>query len=103
MSQTIVSRTVTVSNPQGLHARPAFLFAQIAGRYDSTVQIVKGSERADGKSILSILTLGVEVGTILSLEANGPDAAEAIEALVELVEHNFPGPDGAGEQSDNEE
>jgi phosphotransferase system HPr (HPr) family protein len=103
MSQTIVSRTVTVSNPQGLHARPAFLFAQIAGQYDSSIHVVKGSERADGKSILSILTLAVEAGTILSLEANGPDAAEAIEALVELVEHNFPGPNGAGEQTKNEE
>ncbi|MEQ8788245.1 MAG: HPr family phosphocarrier protein [Pirellulaceae bacterium] len=94
---------MTVSNPQGLHARPAYLFAQMAGQYNSTINVVKGSERADGKSILSILTLAVEAGTDLSLEATGPDAAEAIEALAQLVEDDFPGPDGAGEPIVDEE
>jgi phosphotransferase system HPr (HPr) family protein len=95
MSQQRVTRTVTVSNPQGLHARPAFLFAQLAARYAATVEIVKEGERVDGKSILSILTLAVEQGTPLSLEAAGPDAEAALDALVDLIKRDFPGPEAA--------
>lgn len=98
MSQQRFTRIVTVTNPQGLHARPAFLFAQLASKYASTISIIKDAERVDGKSILSILTLAVEQGTPLSLEADGPDADAALDALVELIEHDFPGPDRSGEQ-----
>ena len=98
MSQQRVTRIVTVTNPQGLHARPAFLFAQLASKYESAISIVKDAERVDGKSILSILTLAVERGTPLSLEADGPDAEAALEALAELIEHDFPGPEATGEQ-----
>jgi phosphotransferase system HPr (HPr) family protein len=96
MSQQRVTRVVTVSNPQGLHARPAFLFAQLAGKYSSTIEIVKGAERVDGKSILSILTLAVEQGTPLSLEAIGDDAEAALDALANLIQRDFPGPEDSG-------
>jgi len=78
-----------VTNPQGLHARPAFLFAQLAGQFQSTVELVKDAERVDGKSVLSILTLGAEHGSALLIETRGPDARQALDALVELVEHEF--------------
>ena len=80
---------VVVTNPQGIHARPADLLAKTANRFSSQIEIVKGSERVDGKSILSILTLAATEGTELSLEADGPDAEEALNALAELVEQNF--------------
>lgn len=89
MSETKATRTVVVTNPQGLHARPADMFVKLATRFAAKVEIVKDRERVDGKSILALLTLAAAEGTKLSIEAEGPDAAEALDALVALVEHDF--------------
>lgn len=80
---------MVISNPQGLHARPADLFVKVAQQYQARVEVVKDSIRVDGKSILDILTLAAVAGTQLSIEACGQDAAQAIEALVRLVEQDF--------------
>ena len=88
MSQAC-SQTVIVQNPQGLHARPANLLAREASRFESRIDVIRGNERVDGKSILSILTLGAEHGAQLSIEAHGPDAQAAIAALVKLIESDF--------------
>ena len=85
----MASRTVVVTNPQGLHARPADLFVKLATRFAAKVELVKGDERVDGKSILAILTLAAAAGTRLSIEADGPDAEQALDALAKLVEHGF--------------
>lgn len=84
-----VSRTVVVTNPQGLHARPAHEFVKLASRFQAKVELVKGHERVDGKSILALLTLAAGPGTELRIEAEGCDAELAVAALVELVAHNF--------------
>ncbi len=91
MSGAKVSKSVIVVNPQGMHARPAYLFAELAGKFDATIEIVKDDERVDGKSILSIMTLAAEKGTKIFIEASGPDAQAAVDALAELVEQGFPG------------
>ena len=91
MSDTIARRTVTINNPQGLHARPAYMLAALAGKFDAKIEIIKDSERVDAKSILSIMTLAAEQGTDLDIEADGDDAQAAIDALVDLVEQKFPG------------
>ena len=90
MADLIVIRTVTVKNPKGLHARPAYMFAELAGKYAAKIEIIKENERVDGKSILSIMTLAAGQGTALDLEAVGQDAEDAIDALAELFEHGFP-------------
>jgi phosphotransferase system HPr (HPr) family protein len=89
MSGAKLSRTVVVTNPQGVHARPADLIVKLASRFASDIAIVKGRERVDAKSILGILTLAATEGTELSLEADGPDAEQALDALAELVGQNF--------------
>ncbi len=89
MNDPIVSQTVEITNPQGMHARPADLFVKRASQFVSQIDVVKDGERVDGKSILSILTLVAEQGTLLGIEARGPDASDAIRALVELVEQGF--------------
>jgi len=89
MSELKAQRTVIVTNPQGLHARPADMFVKLANRFESRIEIVKDSERVDGKSILAILTLAAAEGTTLSIEATGRDAEQALDALVELVAQNF--------------
>ena len=86
MSARTLARRVVVANRQGLHARPADMFAKTASRFDSKIEVVKGGQRVDGKSILGVLTLVAEQGTELSIEASGPDAQEAIKALVALIE-----------------
>ena len=63
MNKTPLSRTVTVRNPQGLHARPADLLVRMASKYESTILIGKDGELVDCKSILSLLTLGAGQGT----------------------------------------
>ncbi len=91
MSDQAVQKTVTVVNPQGLHARPAYILAELAGRFDAKVELVKDNERVDGKSILSIMTLAAEKGSQICIEASGPDAEAAVEAIAKLVEQGFPG------------
>ena len=81
---------MVVTNPQGLHARPADLFVKLAGQYQSKIEVIKDSERVDGKSILNILTLAAVEGTALQIEATGCDAEAALDALVDLVARNFP-------------
>jgi phosphocarrier protein HPr len=89
MSESKSCRTVMVINPQGVHARPADLIVKAANRFQSTVEIIKGHERVDAKSILAIFTLAALPGTELVIEADGPDAADAVKALCELFERGF--------------
>ena len=69
--------------------RPADMFVRLANRFSSSVQVAKGDQFVDGKSILSILTLAAEHGAELRIIAEGSDAQKAVAALVELVESGF--------------
>lgn len=69
--------------------RPAYLFAETASQFDSKIEVAKDSLRIDGKSVLSILTLGAAQGSEVSIEATGTDAKSAVEALAELVLSGF--------------
>lgn len=89
MTDTTASRMVTLLNPQGFHARPAHMFMKLASQYQCQVQILKGNEVINGKSILDLLTLGAGNGTTLCLRAIGADADAAVAALAELVESGF--------------
>jgi phosphotransferase system HPr (HPr) family protein len=89
MSAVQASRQVVVANPQGLHLRPADLIVRLASTFESTVELVKGHERVDAKSILTILSLAVRAGTPLLIEANGADAQRAVDALADLIEQGF--------------
>ena len=70
--------------------RPAYLFAETAARFDSKIELIKDDIRIDGKSVLSILTLGAAQGTIICLEVTGSDAQHAIQVLEELLSSGFP-------------
>jgi phosphotransferase system HPr (HPr) family protein len=83
------SRVVTVHSPQGLHARPAHMLVNLAKQYKSGIEIIRDGESADGKSILSILTLAAEQGVQLTIRATGEDADEALDALAELFDSGF--------------
>lgn len=79
------TRRVVVSNPSGLHARPAAVLVQAAQRFAASIQLEAGAKTADAKSILDVLTLGVEPGTGITIRATGPDEESAVRTLAELV------------------
>lgn len=89
-SQVCTTR-VTLQNKHGLHARPAHLFVQTANAYAArlTVGRTDGDERVDGKSIMAMMMLAAERGTELELRADGPDAAELVRAIGQLIAANF--------------
>lgn len=88
-AEDTLTRVVIVANAQGLHARPADLLAREARKWRSRIELVADAQRVDGKSILEVLTLAAESGTRLVVEATGPDAREALEAIGGLFERKF--------------
>lgn len=82
-----------IDRPSGLHARPAALFVRTAARFQASIRarnLSRDPEReVDVKSILSLMTLGVEQGHEILVRADGPDEEAAIAALRNLVENNF--------------
>ncbi len=97
MSSGPISREIEIRNEQGLHARPAELFVRLARKFESKIELIKEDRRVDATSIIDLLTLGATQGTKLVLVAEGGDAQEAVEALADLVENNFPTEDAAAE------
>lgn len=89
MNVAKVSRTVVVHNPQGIHARPADTIVRLTKQYQAKIEFVKDNQRVDGKSILDLLTLAAEHGSQLIVEASGPDAPAAVDALAELFAGTF--------------
>ena len=85
----VVRKTVVVSNPQGLHARPAELFSRLALQFEADIEVVRDDLRIDAKSILNVLTLGAAQGATLVIEARGADAGKALDALERLVVSDF--------------
>jgi phosphocarrier protein HPr len=85
-----VSRVVVVGSRVGLHARPAKLVAQEAGRQPVIVRIAKdGKDPVDARSLLSLLALGAKQGDEVTLSAEGDDAEAAVEAIASLVEQDL--------------
>jgi phosphocarrier protein len=85
----MVSRSVTVANRLGLHARAAARFVHLASGFQSHVTVTRGSQTMDGKSIMGILLLAAAKGTVLTVSADGSDEQAAIDALCGLIERGF--------------
>jgi phosphocarrier protein len=90
----VVRRPVEILNSLGLHMRPADRFVKLALQFQSEIRVTHNGNEFNGKSILDLTSVGAERGTRLELEARGPDAAEAIAALAELVAARFYEDDG---------
>lgn len=87
----MLTKQTTIRNESGFHIRPAQLFTEKAGSFQSVIQLKPESADAaiDGKSILGLMTLGLSQGDVITISAEGPDEEEAVNALVELVESGF--------------
>ena len=84
-----ITREVSIPNVLGLHARAAARFVQTASRYRSTVRVSRGDRTVDGKSIMGILLLAASRGSLLTIAAEGMDAAAAMDELCALVASGF--------------
>lgn len=84
-----VERTVQIVNPMGFHARPAAEFVKLAGQFASEIWVTKDGMGVNGKSIMGVLMLAAEQGTMLEIKAEGNDAEDAIDALSALVDRGF--------------
>lgn len=85
----MVLRDATVVNPLGLHARAAARFVSLACEFRSQIRVTRGTRTIDGKSILGLLLLTAARGSTIGITADGPDEADALNALCELVERGF--------------
>lgn len=87
----MVSRSVSVTNALGMHARAAARFVHVATRFQAHIRVSRDDRVMDGKSIMGILLLAAARGTTLEISADGPDESEALEALCTLVESGLGG------------
>ncbi len=94
MFKPCASRRVKVTHPPGLHARPSLSVVKTVQRFRSKVLISNGSQEADARDILQVMSLGAPNGAELALSAEGSDAEEALDALQQLFAENF----GFGEE-----
>ena len=83
------NKSVEVTNPVGLHARPATFFIQKANEFKSTIWVEKEGRRVNAKSLLGVLSLGISQNTTINIIADGADEELAVNSLVDLVESNF--------------
>lgn len=80
-----ILKEVTIKNKQGLHARPAALFVQVANKFDAMITVKKGRQKVNGKSIMGILMLAAGQGSRIIIEADGDDAQKAMDELEQIL------------------
>ncbi len=86
----MIEKQVTILNKYGLHVRPSTSLSQTAQRFDSQITLtLPDGGTADGKSLLDLLSLGIQGGTEITLTIDGEDEEEAMAAICELVENQF--------------
>ena len=85
----MTQKTITIENKTGIHARPASIFVQTATKFKSKTQLQAKGKTIDAKSILMIMSMGLVKGTEVTIIADGPDEAEAVKALKDLIDSKF--------------
>lgn len=80
---------VTITNPSGLHARPAAQFVQKAASFKSKVKVTFHDKVADGKSILAVMSMGLKQNAEITITTEGEDEKECCKALEEMIKNNF--------------
>ena len=85
----VLTRTLTICNRRGLHARAAAKFVAQAERFGASVDVVKDGQSVSARSIMGLMMLGAGMGSQIELRAEGWDAKEAMDALASLVECGF--------------
>ena len=84
-----IRRTVEICNERGLHARASAKFVKLASSYDAEVRVGRDGAMVDARSIMGLMMLAAGIGSSIDIEAEGPDAEIAVQALAALVECRF--------------
>ncbi|HEY0526189.1 MAG TPA: HPr family phosphocarrier protein [Stellaceae bacterium] len=79
----------TICNRRGLHARAAAKFVKLAEQFAAEIMVRKNGTSVSGRSIMGLMMLAAGIGTEIEVQANGPDAERAVEALIELIRSGF--------------
>ncbi len=82
----MVSQKITINNPQGLHMRPAGVFAKGVAKFQSDVNIIYNGKSTNGKSLLNIIGACIKCGSEIEIQCDGPDEEDALKTAVELIE-----------------
>ena len=88
-SQSMLQREVEIVNKLGLHARASAKLTQLAARFQSNVQIARNGRKVNAKSIMGVMMLAAGKGSKITLEIDGPDEAQAMEAICALIRDYF--------------
>lgn len=82
----MVSQKITIHNPQGLHMRPAGVFAKAMAKFPCDITIIHNGARTNGKSLLNIIGACIKCGAEVEIECNGAEEEEALKTAIELIE-----------------
>lgn len=82
-------RTARIANQRGLHARAAAKLAQLAGEFEADITVSKGGQTVSARSIMGLMMLAAGLDSDVRLNATGPDAEEALDAISELIAERF--------------
>ena len=85
----MIERQATIVNQEGLHARPAARIVRLASNFTAEIELSKDGVDVNGKSIMGVMMLAAECGSEITIRAKGPDAAQAVQALADLVASGF--------------
>ena len=85
----MAARDLAITNQRGLHARASAKFVKCAEGFDAEITVSRDGMSVPATSIMGLMMLGAAMGTSITVEAKGPDAEAAIEALTQLVASKF--------------
>ncbi len=77
----MISKTIAIKIPTGLEARPVAVLVQVASQHDSSIYIESENRRVNAKSIMGMMTLGLREGESITINADGTDEVQAVEAI----------------------
>ncbi|ARD23889.1 Phosphocarrier protein NPr [Shewanella sp. P1-14-1] len=84
-----ISREITISNKLGLHARAATKLAILATEFKASITLIQGDKQASAASVLGLLMLESGIGKVITVQAEGPDAQQALDAVCQLINDKF--------------
>ena len=86
---TTLHASATILNKRGLHARASAKIVEASARFQSEIHIIKDGNAVNGRSIMGLMMLAASIGSTVMVTAEGPDAEEALKAMLALIEAKF--------------